>query len=71
MNHFAYLLQLAVAAARGRDEFVEALVQAGAAPDKQVIINGGQWDDVDHNMFTNMCNVLQTPEPDAGNCCFP
>ena len=62
---------MAVAAARGRDEFVEALVQAGAAPDKQVIISGRQGDDVDHNMCTNMYNVLQTPEPDAGNCCFP
>ena len=61
---------MAVAAARGRDEFVEALVQAGASPDKQVIINSGQGDDVDHNMFTNMCNVLQTLEPEAGNCRF-
>ena len=56
LNHFTYFIKLAVAAARGRDEFVEALVQAGAAPDKQVIMNGRQGEG---NTFSNMCNVLQ------------
>ena len=56
---------MAVAAARGRDEFVEALVQAGAAPDKQVIVNGPQGDGI--TCFFNMCNVLQRPELNDGN----
>ena len=63
LNHFTYFIKLAVAAARGRDEFVEALVQAGAAPDKQVIMNGRQGEDGDHNMFSNICNVYKRQDP--------
>ena len=37
LSLYLYLFQLAVDAAHGKDEFVEALVQAGAVADKQVI----------------------------------